>query len=110
MLACGAEPGGDEEPAVLVAVQADGVRFVVDPRAADMDRRGVCDQAFLLGVAVETGDRAQPAADRRGGPALRLELTAEGLDVAAADLEQAEMASVAERHELAEVQRVGVTG
>ena len=68
------------------------------------------DEGFLFGVAVEAGDRAQPAGDCRGRPALRLELTAESLDVTAADLEQAEMASVAERHELAEVQGVGVTG
>jgi hypothetical protein len=110
VLSGGAEPGGDEEGADLIAVQADGVGLVVNPRAADMHRRRVGDQAFLLWVAVETGDRAQPAGDRRCRPALRLELTAEGLDVTAADLEQAEMASFAERHELAEVQRVGVTG
>jgi hypothetical protein len=75
-----------------------------------MDRRGVSDEAFLLGVAVEAGDRAQPAGDRRCRPALRLELTAEGLDVTAADLEQAETAPVAERQELAEVKGVGVAG
>ncbi len=44
MLTGRAEPCGDEERTDLVAVQADGVRFEVDPRAADMDRRGVCDQ------------------------------------------------------------------
>ena len=48
--------------------------------------------------------------DRRGGPALRLEFPSERFDVTAADLEQAQVASVAERHELAEVQGVCVTG
>jgi len=75
-----------------------------------MDRRGRGDEGFLFGVTVEAGDRAQPAGDRRCRPALRLELTAEGLDVTAADLEQAQMAPVAERHELAEVEGVGVAG
>jgi len=109
VLSCGAEPG-DEGRADLVAVQADGVGFVVDPRAADMDRRGVRDEAFLLGVAVEAGDRAQPAGDRRRRPNSSFELPAERLDVTAADLEQAQVASVAEHDELAEVQGVGVTG
>jgi hypothetical protein len=75
-----------------------------------MDGRGVRDEAFLLAVTVEAGDRAQPPGDRRCRPTLRLEFPAEGLDVTTADLEQAQVASVAERHELAEVQGVGVTG
>jgi hypothetical protein len=43
MLGCGAETSGDEEGADLVAVQADGVGFVVDPGAADMDSRRMGD-------------------------------------------------------------------
>lgn len=110
MLAGRAERGGDEERTDLVAVQADGVRFVVDPRAADMDRRGVGNQAFLLGVAVEAGHGAQPPGDRRCRPIVRLELPSERFDVTAADLEQTQVAVIAERHELAEVQRIGVAG
>lgn len=49
VLGCGAEPGGDEERADLVAVQADGVGLVVDPWAADMDCGRVGDEAFLFG-------------------------------------------------------------
>ena len=55
MLGCGAEPCGDEERSDLVAVQADGMGLVVNPRAADMDSRRMGDEAFLLGVAVEAG-------------------------------------------------------
>ena len=75
-----------------------------------MDGWGMRDEAFLFGVAVEAGDRAQPAGDRRRRPTSSFKLTAEGLDVTAADLEQAQMAPVAEHDELAEVQGVGVPG
>jgi len=68
------------------------------------------DQAFLFGVAVETGHGAQAAGEHRCRPTIRLELTAERFDVAASDLEQLEVPSVAERHELAKVQGVGFAG
>jgi hypothetical protein len=96
MLACGAESCGDEERSDLVAVQADGVRFVVDPWAAEMDGRRVGDEAFLFGVAVEAGDGAQPSGDGGRRPPSSLELPSESLDVASANLEQTEVAPVAE--------------
>ncbi len=110
MLGCGAEPGGDEERADLVAVQADGVGLVVDPWAADIDCGRVGDESFLFGVAVEAGHGAESPGDRGRRPTLGFELTAEGLDVASSDLEQLEAAPPAEGDELAEIQRVRVAG
>ena len=63
------EPGGDEQGADLVAVQAGGVGLVVQSGSPYMGRRRDRDQAFLFGVAVETGNGAQPAGDRGPGPA-----------------------------------------
>jgi hypothetical protein len=54
------EPGSDEEGAELVAVQSGGVRLVVQPRSADVRRRGVLEELFFDGVLVEPGDGAQP--------------------------------------------------
>ncbi len=53
MVAGGGEPGGNEECAELVAVEADGVGLVVEPRPANMHCRRVLDHALLCGVAVE---------------------------------------------------------
>ncbi len=110
MLAGGPEAGGDEQGADFVAVQPGGVRLVVDAGPADMHRRGVGDETFFLGVAVEAGHGAEPTGDGRCRPPLGLELSAEGLDVAAADLEQPEVTVLAEGDELAQVQGVGVAG
>ena len=108
MRGCRAEPGGNEERTDFVAVQADGMGLVVGPGPADMHRRGVSVQVLLLGVAVESGDGAQPAGDRCRRPTLDLELASEGLYVAAANLEQLEVAPVAERDKLAEIQSVRI--
>ena len=110
MLGGRAEPGGDEERSDLVAVQADGVGLVVDPGSADMYRRRVVDQALFFGVAVEAGHGAQPSGDGGGRSSSSFEVAPEGLDVAAADLEKAQVALVAEGDELAQVQGVGVAG
>ena len=85
-----AEPGGDQQRADLVAVQADRVRLVVQPGTADVRGRGVLEQFFLDGVAVEPGDGAQPAGDRGPGAAAGLQVAAEALDVGPAGLEQAQ--------------------
>ena len=73
VLAGRAEPSGDEHRSDLVAIRADGMGFVVKPWAADMDCRRMGNQAFLLGVAVEAGDGAQPSGDggRRPTPSLK---------------------------------------
>ena len=57
---------------------------VTDPQVLDtahMQSRGVGQQPFFLGVAVEAGHRAQPAGDRRPGPAPTLKPPGELLDV-----------------------------
>ena len=69
-----------------------------------MDRRRVGDQAFLLGVAVEPGHRAQPAGDRGRRLSSGFELSCVGLDVGASDIEQIQLVLVAECEELAKVQ------
>jgi hypothetical protein len=105
-----AEPGGHQEGAELVAVEVSDVRLIVDPGAADVDSGGVFDDAFLFGVAVEPDDRAQPSSDRRAGTAGVLEVPGEALDVDAVDVEQATVVLPAPSGELAQIQRVGVTG
>jgi hypothetical protein len=49
----------------------------------------VLDHPFLLGVAVEPDDRAQPAGDGGAGLAAVFEVAGEALDVDATDIEQA---------------------
>jgi hypothetical protein len=93
VLGRGAQASREEQGSDFVAVQADGVRLVVDAGTADVDGRGVGDEAFLLGVAVEAGHRAQPSGDRGRRPTVCLQLASERLDVAAADLEQLEVPS-----------------
>ena len=65
---------------------------------------------FLDGVALEPGDRAQAACNRRTGPASGLQVPGEALDVSAAHLERAQVMLTAPAGELAEVQRVGLAG
>jgi hypothetical protein len=67
-------------------------------------------QAFLLGVAVEAGDRAQPSSHRRSGPPAGFEISSEGLDIDPSHQEQIELTLIAPDHELAQVQLVGVAG
>jgi hypothetical protein len=61
-------------------------------------------------LAVEAGYGAQPPGDRRRCATFGLELSSEGLDVAAADLEQPEVTRFAEGDELAQIEGVGVAG
>src|ERR1700730_3329838 len=68
------------------------------------------DQPFLLGIAVEPSDGAQPAGDSRPCPTPRLEVAGEALDLEPADLEQVEAVLVAPGHELAEIELVRVAG
>ncbi len=96
-----AESGGDQHGANLVAVQAGRVRFVVQPWSANVHRRRRVDEVLLLGVAVETGDRAQPPGDGGSGPAAVLEASTEGFDVPAASSEQRKVVLRAPGHPLA---------
>ena len=61
------QASGDEMGTELVTVQGNGVRLVIGPRAADVRGRGVLQEFFFHGVAVEPGDGAQPPGD--GGAA-----------------------------------------
>jgi NADPH-dependent 2,4-dienoyl-CoA reductase/sulfur reductase-like enzyme len=72
----GPSPAATRSAPTSPKVQADGVGFVVDPWAADVERRGMHDEGFLLGVTVEAVHGAQAPGDRRCRPALRLEPTA----------------------------------
>jgi hypothetical protein len=76
MLGRRTETGGDEQGAELVAIQGDGVRLVIDARAADVSGRGMLKEFFFDGVPVEPGDGAQPPRDGSPGPAPGLQLPA----------------------------------
>jgi hypothetical protein len=110
MLRRRSDPGGDQERAELVAVQAGGVGFVVQAGAADMRGRGMIEELFLERVAVEPGDGAQPAGDGGPGSAAGFQIAGKELDVRAAGLEQAELVLLAPAGELPQVQLVGLAG
>ena len=110
MLVRFAKPGGDEQGTDLVAVQTGGVGLVVQTGPAHVHRRRHRDEAFLLGVAVEARDRAQPASDGGPSPTQRLEMAAEPFDVSPARPEQCHRAFGAPRCPLAQIQRVGLVG
>ena len=80
------EPGGDQQRAELVAVQAGGMRLIVQPGTADVRGRRVIEQVFLDRVPVEPGDGAQPPGHRGPGPAAGFQVAGEALDVGAAGL------------------------
>ena len=67
-------------------------------------------QALLLGVAVEAGDRAQPAHHRGACAAALFEVAGEALDVGTPRLEQAKATLLAPGNELALIQGIGVAG
>lgn len=75
-----------------------------------MHCRRMSDQAFLLGVAVEAGDRAQPPRDGRSRPPTGLQLSTEALDVNPARLEEATPMVRAPERELPQIQRVRLPG
>jgi hypothetical protein len=94
----------------LVAVQAGGVRLVVQPRPPHMRRGRVSEQFFLDGVAVEPGDRAQAAGDGGPGPATGFQVPGEELDISAPGLEEVQLVLLAPAGELAQVQLVRLPG
>ena len=110
VLGRGTEPGGGEQRADFVAVQAGGMGFVVDPRTADVHGRGVIEQVFLDRVPVQARDGRQPAGNGRSCPARGFEIAGEQLDVSTARREQGEAALAAPGGELAQVQRAGLAG
>ena len=110
VLGGGATPGGGEERADFVAVQAGGMGFAVELGTADVSGRGLSEEVFLDRVLVQAGDGGQPPGDGRPGPPGRLEVAGEQLDVGAADREQPQLPLAAPGGELAQVQRVGLPG
>jgi hypothetical protein len=70
----------------------------------------VHDQAFLLGVAVEACNRAQPTGNGCSSPPPRLELPAEALDVDTVHLKEAALMIRTPHRELSQVQRIRLTG
>ena len=105
-----AQARGDQQGTEFVAVQAGGVRLVVQAGTADVGRRGMIEQVFLDGVPVEPGDGAQAAGDGGPGPAAGFQVAGEALDVGPPGSEQAQVAQLAPGGELAQVQGVGLTG
>ena len=75
-----------------------------------MGRGRVGQEVFLLGVAVEAGDRGQAPSDRGPRPAAFFEVAGEALDVGSTGVEQVNVALVAPGDELAQVQGVRVAG
>jgi hypothetical protein len=110
MLGSGPEPGRDQQCSHLVAVQGRGVRFVVQPRAADMDSRGMIEVFLFDGVPVEPGHRGQPSYDGGAGPAKGFQVPGEALDVRAAATEQPQVMPMAPARERAQVQLVRLAG
>ena len=105
-----AEPGGDQQRAEFVAVQAGDMRLIVQPGTADMSGWGVIEQLLLDGVVAEPGNGAQPAGDGGPGAAAGFQVAGEALDVGAARLEQAQLMLGAPARVLAQVQRAGLAG
>jgi hypothetical protein len=110
MLTRRAEPGSDQQRAELVAIQGGGMGLIVQPRPADVGGRRVIQELFFDGVPVEPGDGGQSAGDGGMGSSPGLQLAGEPFDVRAADREQGHGAGAAPGRELAQVQRVGLTG
>jgi hypothetical protein len=67
-------------------------------------------QTLLFGVAVEPGHGAQSTANRGRCPTPSFQLPSVGLDVASPDLEETQVALIAEGDELTKIQRIGVAG
>ena len=105
-----AESGSDEHGSDLVAVQAGGVRLVVEAWSTNVHRRRNRNESFFFGVPVEACDRAQPPSDRCSGAPAPLQVTAEAFDVRPARPEQRNRPFCAPLHPLAQVQLIRLTG
>ena len=104
MRACSAgepRPAATKSASHLVAVEADGVRLVVEPGPADMDRRGDRHQPFLFGITVETPDSTKPPGHGGAGSAGFFEVPGIKFYVGTAGGEQLEPVTLAPTDELA---------
>jgi hypothetical protein len=106
LIASTREPGGHQQGADFVAVEAGGMGLVVEARSPNMDGRGGCDEPFFFGVAVEARNRAQPPRDRRPRSTESLEMPAKRFDVGAARTEQANLVLGAPGDVLTQIERV----
>ena len=88
VIAGAGESGADEQGTDFVAVQARGIRFVVEVRTPNVHRGRDREQSFLFGVAVEARDRAQPPRDGRTRSSQRFEMATEAFNVGATGTEQ----------------------
>ena len=86
------------------------MRFIVQPRAADVGGRGMLEELLFDRVFVEPGDGAQPPRDGGARPPSRFQVAGEAFDVSAADGEQVQGAGAAPGSELAQVQCVSLAG
>ena len=82
--------------------------LVVEAWPAHVRRRGPLEHAFLFGVAVEAGHRAQATGDGCPRPSTGLEVAGEALDVGPPRCAQANLVLLAPADELAQVQGIGV--
>ncbi len=89
------EPGGHQQRAQLVTVQADRVRLIVQPRPAHMCSGRVVKQVFSDRVPAEPGYGAHAASDGGAGPAASLQVAGEAFDAGPAGLEQAKLVLLA---------------
>jgi hypothetical protein len=92
----------------FVAVQAGRVGFVVDAQTADVDGRGVIEEFFFDGVAVEPGDGRQAPGDGDPGPPAGLEVAGEAFDVGTPGTEQVDAVLMAPAGVLAQIQLIGL--
>jgi hypothetical protein len=100
------QPGGHQQGADFVSVQADGMRLVVQAGPADMHRRGHPEQPFFFGVAVEPGHRAQPSGHRGSSPPPLFQSTAVALHVRPSHQEQGDLMVLAPGNKLAQIKRL----
>jgi hypothetical protein len=104
------EPGGHKKRTEFISVEPGDVRLVVEPGPTDMNRWRVIEKLLLDGVAVETGDGAESPGYRCASPPALLEVAAEALDVSAPCLEEADVVLLAPSGELAQIERVRLSG
>ena len=84
----GPSPAATRSAPKPIAVQAGGMRLIIQSRAADVGGRGVLEEFFFDRVLMEPGDGAQPPGDGGAGAAFGLQVPGEGLDAGAPDREQ----------------------
>jgi hypothetical protein len=96
-------PGGLEQAGELVTVEARALRLRGDAGSSNVGRGGARDDSLALGVAVEAGERTEPAAHGRGGQSSLTQVGDVGVQVAPADGQQVQPVGPAPVVEVREV-------